>query len=142
LAYLVRRLLENGANSSFVSVAADPAVPIAALLERPGNRIGEPRRARNPKIPLPRDLYRPERENSRGVEFGDRASLDVLLAEVRAGEGFAEAAPCIDGAVGKGEERAVISPIDGKPIGRGSEGDDAIAAAAMAAAQMGVSAWA
>ncbi len=39
LAYLVRRLLENGANSSFVSVAADPAVPVAAILERPQVRI-------------------------------------------------------------------------------------------------------
>ena len=41
LAYLVRRLLENGANSSFVSVAADPAVPVAALLKRPQAWIGD-----------------------------------------------------------------------------------------------------
>src|SRR5262252_9874441 len=75
LAYLVRRLLENGANSSFVSVAADPAVPIAAILKRPQAWIGDARHARNPKIPLPRDLYGPERRNSSGVEFGDRASL-------------------------------------------------------------------
>src|SRR4029453_18856545 len=72
LAYLVRRLLENGANSSFVSVAADPAVPVASILERPQNRIGDARRARNPKIPLPRDLYSPDRRNSSGVEFGRR----------------------------------------------------------------------
>jgi RHH-type proline utilization regulon transcriptional repressor/proline dehydrogenase/delta 1-pyrroline-5-carboxylate dehydrogenase len=72
LAYLVRRLLENGANSSFVSVAADPAVPIAAILKRPQERIGDARRARTPQIPLPGDLYGPERRNSRGIEFGDR----------------------------------------------------------------------
>ena len=42
LAYLVRRLLENGANSSFVSVAADPSVPVGSLLERPQSRIGDP----------------------------------------------------------------------------------------------------
>ena len=83
LAYLVRRLLENGANSSFVSVAADPAVPIATILERPQSRIAEPARARNPRIPLPRDLYAPERRNSSGVEFGDRMALDALLAEIR-----------------------------------------------------------
>ena len=47
LAYLVRRLLENGANSSFVSVAADPSVPIAAILKRPQSWIGE-RAARAP----------------------------------------------------------------------------------------------
>ena len=56
LAYLVRRLLENGANSSFVSVAVDPSVPIEDILRRPQSVIGSPREARNKKIPLPRDL--------------------------------------------------------------------------------------
>ena len=73
LAYLVRRLLENGANSSFVSVAADPSVPIEALLKRPQSWIGDPQHARHPHIPLPRDLYGKARRNSAGVEFGDRA---------------------------------------------------------------------
>ena len=76
LAYLVRRLLENGANSSFVAVAADPSVPIATLLKRPQHWIGDAAHARHPHIPLPRDLYGPERQNSAGVEFGHRASLD------------------------------------------------------------------
>ena len=82
LAYLVRRLLENGANSSFVAVAADPNVPIEAILKRPQAWIGDAAHARHPHIPLPRDLYRPARLNSSGVEFGDRAALDALLAEV------------------------------------------------------------
>src|SRR5499427_6387095 len=142
LAYLVRRLLENGANSSFVSVAADPAVPIASLLERPQARIGDARHARNPKIPLPRDLYGPQRRNSSGVEFGDRAALDALLAEIRAAEPSREAWPLVDGVRRAGIERVVISPIDAKAIGRVGEGDDAIAAAAMAAAQSGFAAWA
>jgi RHH-type proline utilization regulon transcriptional repressor/proline dehydrogenase/delta 1-pyrroline-5-carboxylate dehydrogenase len=85
LAYLVRRLLENGANSSFVSVAADPDVPVEALLKRPADIIVSADRARHPKLPLPADLYGPERPNSRGVEFGHRAALDALLAEVRQG---------------------------------------------------------
>ncbi len=72
LAYLVRRLLENGANSSFVSVAADPAVPISEILKRPQHWIADASHARHPRIPLPRDLYAPERRNSAGVEFGDR----------------------------------------------------------------------
>lgn len=84
LAYLVRRLLENGANSSFVAIAADGDVPIARLLERPADVIGTADGARHPKIPLPRDLYQPERINSRGIEFGDRAALDALLAEIAA----------------------------------------------------------
>src|SRR5262249_60648513 len=71
LAYLVRRLLENGANSSFVSVAADPSVPIATILKRPQAWIGNAQHARHPKIPLPCDLYAPSRRNSAGVEFGD-----------------------------------------------------------------------
>src|SRR5262249_56086784 len=54
LAYLVRRLLENGANSSFVSVAADSAVPVPAILERPPNRIRGARRAPHRNIPLAR----------------------------------------------------------------------------------------
>jgi RHH-type proline utilization regulon transcriptional repressor/proline dehydrogenase/delta 1-pyrroline-5-carboxylate dehydrogenase len=84
LAYLVRRLLENGANSSFVAIAADDAVPIATLLQRPADMIGSAGNARHSKIPLPRDLYRPERINSRGIEFGDRAALDRLLDDVAA----------------------------------------------------------
>src|SRR5438105_8118502 len=74
LAYLVRRLLENGANSSFVSVAADARVPIADILKRPRSWIGDAGAARHPRIALPRDLYGPTRKNSTGVELGDRAS--------------------------------------------------------------------
>ncbi|WNV11262.1 bifunctional proline dehydrogenase/L-glutamate gamma-semialdehyde dehydrogenase PutA [Tardiphaga sp. 709] len=84
LAYLVRRLLENGANSSFVAIAADDAVPVTTLLQRPAAIIGALDAARHAKIPLPADLYRPERTNSRGIEFGERAALNKLLAEIAA----------------------------------------------------------
>jgi RHH-type proline utilization regulon transcriptional repressor/proline dehydrogenase/delta 1-pyrroline-5-carboxylate dehydrogenase len=142
LAYLVRRLLENGANSSFVSVAADPAVPVASILERPQNRIGDARRARNPKIPLPRDLYAPDRRNSSGVEFGDRMALDALLAEIRDARPAVEAAPLVDGTSRPGIGRSVLSPIDGNVIGRVGEADGAVASAAMAAGHAGFAAWA
>src|SRR4051794_13749513 len=142
LAYLVCRLLENGANSSFVSVAADPAIPVAAILERPQARIGEARRARHPRIPLPRDLYAPTRRNSSGVEFGDRASLAGLLAEIRAAKLPDQAAPLIGGRdEHHGVERPVWSPIDGKPIGRVREAVAATASTAMTAAQSGFAAW-
>ncbi|MGZ3362687.1 MAG: bifunctional proline dehydrogenase/L-glutamate gamma-semialdehyde dehydrogenase PutA, partial [Xanthobacteraceae bacterium] len=141
LAYLVRRLLENGANSSFVSVAADPSVPIASILRRPQDRIGDPQHARNPKIPLPRDLYAPDRRNSSGIEFGDRASVDALLAAIRNGTMPEAAAPLIDGRVRDGVARTVHSPIDGKAVGRVSEADDALGAAAMEAAQTGFADW-
>src|SRR6202042_73771 len=85
LAYLVRRLLENGANSSFVSAAADPSVPVADILRRPQSWIAGPQGARNGTIPFARGIYLPERPGAVGVEFGDRVSLDALLDEVRAG---------------------------------------------------------
>ncbi len=142
LAYLVRRLLENGANSSFVSVAVDPSVPIEEILRRPQSRIAGAHAARNTKIALPRDLYAPERRNSTGVEFGDRASLDALLGEVAAATRATEAAPLIDGVALPGIARTVISPIDGRPIGVVREGDEAIVRAAMAAAAAGFPSWA
>jgi RHH-type proline utilization regulon transcriptional repressor/proline dehydrogenase/delta 1-pyrroline-5-carboxylate dehydrogenase len=84
LAYLVRRLLENGANSSFVALAAEPTVPVATLLRRPAEIIGIAANARHPNIGLPRDLYQPQRLNSRGIEFGERAALNDLVAAVAA----------------------------------------------------------
>ena len=141
LAYLVRRLLENGANSSFVSVAADPSVPIETVLRRPQSWIGGPDSARHPHIPLPRDLYAPERKNSMGIEFGDGAALDALLAEIKAAPAQTKAAPLIDGIVVAGRARSVVSPIDNKTIGSVEEGDEAIVAAALAAAQAGFPAW-
>jgi RHH-type proline utilization regulon transcriptional repressor/proline dehydrogenase/delta 1-pyrroline-5-carboxylate dehydrogenase len=84
LAYLVRRLLENGANSSFVALAADETVPVKTLLRRPADSIGSADGARHPNIPLPRDLYRPQRTNSRGLEFGERATLNHLVSDIAA----------------------------------------------------------
>ena len=142
LAYLVRRLLENGANSSFVYAAADPKVPLTAILERPQAAIGSPRHARHRKIPLPHDLYGPERMNSAGIEFGHAESLARLRAEVRAGAPHeARAMPLIDGIAVAGRRRAVCSPIDGATLGEVGEGDEAIVAAAVAAAQAGFPAW-
>jgi len=140
LAYLVRRLLENGANSSFVSVAADPAVPIADILKRPQSWIGDAARARHSHIPLPRDLFAP-RKNSSGVEFGDNASLATLLAEVRSAPKYTNAVPLIDGVAVRGRKREVVSPVDGASIGTVEEGDEAIVNAAMAAAHNGFAAW-
>jgi len=141
LAYLVRRLLENGANSSFVSVVADPNVPIETILRRPRDAIGDAAHARHPRIPLPRALFAPERGNSAGVEFGERAALDALLAEIRAAPRFAEAAPLIDGVAVAGRVRDVVSPVDGGPIGTIQEGDESTVEAAMSAAAAGFAGW-
>ena len=142
LAYLVRRLLENGANSSFVYAAADPKVPLAAILERPQAAIGDPPRARHPKIPRPGDLYAPARKNSSGVEFGHAESLERLLLQVRSGvPADAQAAPLVDGVALAGHVRAVQSPIDGVVLGEVTEGDEAIVRSAVAAAAAGFAAW-
>jgi RHH-type proline utilization regulon transcriptional repressor/proline dehydrogenase/delta 1-pyrroline-5-carboxylate dehydrogenase len=142
LAYLVRRLLENGANSSFVSAAADSSVPIADILRRPQSFICDSSHARNAKIPLPADLYAPERRNSAGIEFGDRASLDALLREVHDGATVsAVAAPLVNGVALSGIARTVKSPIDGKPVGTVREADATIGGDAVAAAAAGFVDW-
>ena len=141
LAYLVRRLLENGANSSFVSVAADPSVPVETILRRPQSWIGDASHSRHSHIPLPRDLFGASRRNSSGVEFGDTAALETLVDEVRSAPKIADAKPLIDGSAVTGGERAVNSPIDGAVIGAVQEGDEALVTTAMASAQAAFPAW-
>ncbi|HJZ22724.1 MAG TPA: bifunctional proline dehydrogenase/L-glutamate gamma-semialdehyde dehydrogenase PutA [Bradyrhizobium sp.] len=112
LAYLVRRLLENGANSSFVALAADDSVPAAALLRRPAAIIGAADNARHRHIARPRDLYQPRRTNSRGLEFGERAALSELVSAIVADTAPVTATSLIDGERVAGTARALISPID------------------------------
>jgi RHH-type transcriptional regulator, proline utilization regulon repressor / proline dehydrogenase / delta 1-pyrroline-5-carboxylate dehydrogenase len=82
LAYLVRRLLENGANTSFVHRLVDPSVPEEAIVADPVARLRALGAGRNPRIPLPRDLY-PDRLNSAGVDLADRGIMPGLLAAIR-----------------------------------------------------------
>ncbi|HVC63082.1 MAG TPA: bifunctional proline dehydrogenase/L-glutamate gamma-semialdehyde dehydrogenase PutA [Acetobacteraceae bacterium] len=81
LAYLVRRLLENGANTSFVHRLVDPSVPEAAIIDDPAERVRAVGLTPNPRIPLPRDLY-PDRRNSAGVDLADRDTLPALLSAI------------------------------------------------------------
>ncbi len=78
LAYLVRRLLENGANSSFVHNIVDDAVPVDSLIQDPVETASGYPQARHPAIPLPKDLYGQERANSQGIELNDIPALRVL----------------------------------------------------------------
>src|SRR5260221_2680621 len=142
LAYLVRRLLENGANSSFVAIAADDAVPVATLLRRPADIVGRPENARHPNIRLPRDLYQPQRKNSRGIEFGERAALDGLLSAVAADTPPVAATSLIDGRMGTGATRAVASPIDPAiSVGAIIDATPEQASEAVAAAREGFVSW-
>ena len=142
LAYLVRRLLENGANSSFVALAADETIPPATLLRRPADIIGSAGRANHPNIPLPRDLLLPQRKNSHGIEFGERAALAALLAAIAAKTVPVAAAPLIDGLAAAGTARRAVSPIDlTTAVGTVIEATPDQASAAIAAARAGFPRW-
>ncbi|WP_337028970.1 trifunctional transcriptional regulator/proline dehydrogenase/L-glutamate gamma-semialdehyde dehydrogenase [Pantoea agglomerans] len=117
LAYLVRRLLENGANTSFVNRIADTSLPIDELVADPvtaveklgasEGAIGLP----HPKIPLPRDLYGDNRVNSAGLDMANEhrlASLSSALLSSAAQPCLAE--PMIDGEAGAGELRDILNP--------------------------------
>jgi RHH-type proline utilization regulon transcriptional repressor/proline dehydrogenase/delta 1-pyrroline-5-carboxylate dehydrogenase len=142
LAYLVRRLLENGANSSFVSVSADAEVPVEQLLRRPADIIGRPDRARHGSLPLPPDLFGPGRKNSAGIEFGHAATLRALVEEVARHGGPGQAAPLVNGKPLVGLPRNVASPIDALSVaGTVTEATPDVADAAIAAARAGFAAW-
>jgi RHH-type proline utilization regulon transcriptional repressor/proline dehydrogenase/delta 1-pyrroline-5-carboxylate dehydrogenase len=82
LAYLVRRLLENGANSSFVHQLADERLTDEELLADPVEKIATVGGERHPSIPLPKDLFAPERQNSEGLDLQDRAVLDSVAKAI------------------------------------------------------------
>jgi RHH-type proline utilization regulon transcriptional repressor/proline dehydrogenase/delta 1-pyrroline-5-carboxylate dehydrogenase len=80
LPYLVRRLLENGANTSFVHQISDPDVPLEALVADPLQALPEPY-APDPRIPLPRHLY-PDRLNSIGLDLSRRDVLNAVQEKI------------------------------------------------------------
>ena len=107
LAYLVRRLLENGANSSFVNRIADEQVSIDELVRDPVNELEALNPKRNPKIILPRDVFGAERRNSAGLDLSDALEREPVLERLNALEGRSwTAIPTL----GKGAARAVTSP--------------------------------
>lgn len=143
LAYLVRRLLENGANSSFVAMAGDKNVPIKALLERPADKLqlDVGAHARNGKIPMPLALYG-KRRNSAGLEFGHRETLATLMAGIRKGITAPAAAPLIPGVAATGAETAVMSPSDNSStVGSVRNATAADVDKAFAVAAKGFKAW-
>ena len=89
LAYLVRRLLENGANSSFVHQLADERLSDSDLIADPVAKIAAVGGTRHPAIPLPRDLFAPERPNSQGLDLNDRPELERVAAAVAPALDFA-----------------------------------------------------
>jgi RHH-type proline utilization regulon transcriptional repressor/proline dehydrogenase/delta 1-pyrroline-5-carboxylate dehydrogenase len=109
LAYLVRRLLENGANSSFVNRIADEQVSIDELVRDPVAELEAIEPKRNPKIVLPRDVFGPNRRNSAGLDLSDPLVRAPLLERVATLESRSWAAKPT---LGKGQARAITSPHD------------------------------
>ncbi|MFC3164669.1 bifunctional proline dehydrogenase/L-glutamate gamma-semialdehyde dehydrogenase PutA [Ciceribacter thiooxidans] len=143
LAYLVRRLLENGANSSFVAVAGDKNVPVEKLLERPAERLGldEGRSVRHSQIPRPLQIYG-ARKNSAGFEFGHRESLAQLVKDLSAASFDIAAVPLVPGVAPAGEAQPVLAPADrSRRIGTVVNATAADVDKAFIAARKGFATW-
>ncbi|MBN8939697.1 MAG: trifunctional transcriptional regulator/proline dehydrogenase/L-glutamate gamma-semialdehyde dehydrogenase [Rhizobiales bacterium] len=115
LAYLVRRLLENGANTSFVNRIADLSLPIDELIAEPADivRAVEPLGAPHDKIALPADLFGAERANSAGIDLSNEQRLASLSAALllNAAEPW-RAAPMLADGEGQGQGRDILNPAD------------------------------
>ena len=143
LAYLVRRLLENGANASFVNRIVDEQQPIAAIIADPIVELARLKAKPHPHIPLPRDLYRPERANSAGIDLADRQALSELRDGLAAALATpAMAAPVVGGAEVAGSSEPVFDPSDRRrEIGSVVSADAATLEAALVAASRAALAW-
>jgi RHH-type proline utilization regulon transcriptional repressor/proline dehydrogenase/delta 1-pyrroline-5-carboxylate dehydrogenase len=113
LPYLVRRLLENGANNSFVSRVTSRSVSIAELITDPAEQAKSvsPLGAPHAAIPLPKSLYGDVRQNSRGLDLSDEAELSDLATALRnsvATEWFASPSICLTAR----EWTPVVNPAD------------------------------
>jgi RHH-type proline utilization regulon transcriptional repressor/proline dehydrogenase/delta 1-pyrroline-5-carboxylate dehydrogenase len=136
LAYLVRRLLENGANTSFVNRLADDEAPIADIIADPVVEAGKLAEIPHPRIPLPRDLF-PARANSKGMALWDDATREGLVSGMTAALGAPiEAAALVDGNMLKsGPLRRITSPADRSVhVGSVWEADEAVVTRAMESA--------
>ncbi|WP_372340523.1 trifunctional transcriptional regulator/proline dehydrogenase/L-glutamate gamma-semialdehyde dehydrogenase [Sphingomonas sp. BT-65] len=141
LAYLVRRLLENGANSSFVNRIADPEVSVAELVADPVEQVHsmDVVGAKHPLIALPGDLYG-ARRNSDGLDLSSETVLAGLGDALRASAAAGWAAEPADRL---GTSRPVYNPADGKDVvGTVVEVSPEAAQAAVAAAQAAAVGWA
>jgi RHH-type transcriptional regulator, proline utilization regulon repressor / proline dehydrogenase / delta 1-pyrroline-5-carboxylate dehydrogenase len=142
LAYLVRRLLENGANTSFVNRLADDDAPIAAIIADPVAQADALQPVPNPRIAPARHIF-PERPSAKGYPLWDAATRERLLAEIRArSSSRISATALIDGKPAGAAAREVRSPQDRNEIlGSIREADAAAVQAAMANAAKAQPEW-
>jgi RHH-type proline utilization regulon transcriptional repressor/proline dehydrogenase/delta 1-pyrroline-5-carboxylate dehydrogenase len=136
LAYLVRRLLENGANSSFVNQIVDHAVPPEVVAACPFAAAENLPAGSNPVVTPGPDIFAPERRNSIGWDLTDEGDLEAIKA---ARAPFSEcqfnAGPSIAGPVVGGEVVSILNPaIPSDCVGRVTQASEADVATALAAA--------
>lgn len=130
LAYLVRRLLENGANSSFVHRIVDDSIPPEAVATDPFGPLAIGR------IPTGADLFAPARVNSRGRDLTDRPTLAAIeAARAPFRDSLWQAAPILAEGEPSGPRRDLAEPATGRPLGTVQEADAATVARAAAAAR-------
>jgi RHH-type transcriptional regulator, proline utilization regulon repressor / proline dehydrogenase / delta 1-pyrroline-5-carboxylate dehydrogenase len=116
LPYLVRRLLENGANSSFVHQFMNPQIPVEQVVRDPISSL-ESETGEAVRVSEPPALFGAERANSEGEDFGDPAALRALEAEVRAHAGETHSGgPILSGRVARDVSIAVTSPADTREV--------------------------
>jgi RHH-type proline utilization regulon transcriptional repressor/proline dehydrogenase/delta 1-pyrroline-5-carboxylate dehydrogenase len=115
LAYLVRRLLENGANSSFVNQIVDESVPIDALLTDPFDAARAANCLPHPRIPLPQALYPDGRRNSSGLDLANEDVLAALAGELGTARPYV-AAPLIDGQLAAVGALNIVNPAQSADI--------------------------
>ena len=143
LPYLVRRLLENGANTSFVNRISHSDIPIEEVVSDPIQATRESGCAPHQKIPLPTNLYGTRRKNSVGINFGDPLAIQNLEQEVTQylKEKFT-ACPIVNGEQKSGVTQDVYSPIDaGQLIGTVSWANGEHVGQALSAAKKGYEHW-
>jgi len=116
LAYLVRRLLENGANTSFVNRFMDEQVPVVDIVRDPITELERLEAYPHPRLPLPVALYA-NRRNSLGLDVGNPAAVAAVRAGISARRALEHvAAPLIDGVARAGRGHPVANPADRRDI--------------------------
>ncbi|WP_447765870.1 bifunctional proline dehydrogenase/L-glutamate gamma-semialdehyde dehydrogenase PutA [Sphingopyxis panaciterrae] len=138
LAYLVRRLLENGANSSFVHQFSDPDVTAEELAVDPRAVASAP----SSKIATGLQIFEPNRRNSRGYDLGEPGVPEALIERIAAARrGNLVAAPIVNGVPRDGTAEPVRNPATGATVGQVIEADGAAVADAVSAARAAQDDW-
>ncbi len=143
LAYLVRRLLENGANTSFVNRIVDEKLPISEIVGDPVARVQRLAHKPHPRIPLPEALFGSDRRNSAGIDLTDLNRLVPLAEAMARAAGEAHlAAPMIGGAARSGKARPLFDPSDRRrQVGEVIKADAAAVDQALARALRAQRSW-